>query len=316
MSHQRALLIANPASHSVALRGAVLAQVARARPDLPFLWLRDFADLPDFLSAYPARAVFVEGGDGTLEAVTSALTAQGAEMPLIGVLPGGRTNLAHHVLGLRKPRPEAVAARIAELAAERPGEMAAQRLLRVSGGGLAAPRAGLLLSTGAAARAMLYSQVARETRAARGAGAVLATLARLILAPYSLRHTDGEPLLRPTPIDTDYGGARRFAGGHAFALVTPLPRLSLGLRPWWGRGAEPLAVLHAEWPIRAPRRSALRVLAGFGHEGLAARGLHGFGCARVSFAGPGPVVLDGELLPVTEDAPLTAEPTAPVLFLR
>jgi len=315
MTHPNALLIANPASHSVALRGSLLAQVARARPDLPFLWLRDFADLPDFLAAYPARAVFVEGGDGTLEAVLSALVAQGAEMPLVGVLPGGRTNLAHHVLGLRATAPEAVVARIADLAAERPGEMTAQRLIRISGGGLAAPRAGLLLSTGAAARAMLYSQVARETRAARGAGAVLATLARLILAPFSLRHTDGEPLLRPTPLDADYG-TRRLAGGHAFALVTPLPRLSLGLRPWWGRGSEPLAALHAEWPFSAPRRSALRVLAGIGNDSLAARGLHGFGCAQVRFAGPGPVVLDGEPLPVAADTPLDAKPTAPVLFLR
>lgn len=315
MSAPLALLIANPASHSVALRGAVLAQVARARPDLPFLWLRDFADLPDFLAAYPARAIFVEGGDGTLEAVFSALAAQGADMPLMGVLPGGRTNLAHHVLGLRKPEADAVVARIADLAAERPGEMAAQRLMRVSGGGLATPRAGLLLSTGAAARAMLYSQVARETRAARGAGAVLATLARLMLAPLSLRHTDGEPLLRPTPLHADYG-ARRFAGGHAFALVTPLRRLSLGLRPWWGRGTEPLAALHAEWPLRALRRSALQVLAGLGNDKLAARGLHGFGCAQVRFAGPGPVVLDGERLPITADVPLQAAPTAPVLFLR
>ncbi|PKL98749.1 MAG: hypothetical protein CVV17_09940, partial [Gammaproteobacteria bacterium HGW-Gammaproteobacteria-7] len=32
---------------------------------------------------------------------------------------------------------------------------------------------------------------------------------------------------------------------------------------------------------------------GIGNDSLAARGLHGFGCAQVRFAGPGPVVLDG-----------------------
>jgi len=314
-------LIANPASHSVATRGSVLQQAHARGAPAEFLWLRDFARLPDEIARYGrngVRAIFVEAGDGSLEAVFSAVLAQRAVFavpPMLAILPGGSTNLAHRVLGLRSLGADAVAARIAELAGARPGETRRQRVMTVSGGSLPVARAGFLLSTGAAARAMLYAQARLHGAGARGTAAVVGMLLRIALAPYGLRHLDGLPLLRPSPLDARYGD-RRLAGGHMLSLMTPLPQLSLGLRPWWGRGGAPLVALHADWPVRALRRSLLRVLAGRGDARLEARGLHATGCETATLCGPGPMVLDGELLPVDGQTPLEVGLSEPLLFLR
>lgn len=315
-------LIANPASHAVAARGSVLQVAARqARAGAEVLWLRDFSALPERIAEMGRAGVgtiFVEGGDGTLEAVLSALLARRAAfraMPALAVLPGGSTNLAHRVLGLRETGAQAVAARLAGLAAARPGESVRHPVMVVSGGGLPAPRAGFLLSTGAAARAMVYAQARLHGAGTRGAAAVAGMLLRVLLDPRGLRHIDGLPLVRPTPLDAHFG-ERRFAGGHLLTLLTPLPRLSLGLRPWWGREMAPLVALHGGWPVAALRRTLLRVIAGRGDARLEARGLHAIGCDSARLLGPGPVVLDGELLAVDPHAPLEIGLSEPLLFLR
>lgn len=314
-------LVVNPASHSVATRGSVLQAVHAGCAAAEFLWLRDFAQLPDQIAGFGragVRTIFVEAGDGSLEAVLSAVLARRGAFsapPMLAILPGGSTNLAHRVLGLRDSGADAVAARIAALADARPGETCRQRVMTVSGGGLPAARAGFLLSTGAAARAMLYAQARLHGAGARGTAAVAGMLLRVAVTPYGLRHLDGLPLLRPSPLDARFGD-RHFAGGHMLSLMTPLPRLSLGLRPWWGRGAAPLVALYANWPVRGLRRSLVRVLAGWGDARLESRGLHAIGCETAILCGPGPVVLDGELLPVDERTPLEVSLSEPLLFLR
>ncbi|PKP74470.1 MAG: hypothetical protein CVT84_08285, partial [Alphaproteobacteria bacterium HGW-Alphaproteobacteria-6] len=185
-------LISNPLSHAVARRGAVLEAVAAALPAARFLRLDDFAALDRAVAAMAAAGVTriaVEGGDGTLLAVLSAALAPGAGFarpPEFAVLPGGSTNLAARVLGLRSANPAVLARRLAGEADPGRGgggTLTRQAALCLTGPGLARPLTGFLLSTGSLARAMAFTQRALHRPGRRGSLAVAGAIARFVAAP-------------------------------------------------------------------------------------------------------------------------------------
>lgn len=310
-------LIVNPRSHRVARQGAVLAALRDAAAGARCLELIDFAALDDEVAAMAAAGVtriVVEGGDGTLLAVLSAALAPGAGFarpPEFGVLAGGSTNLAARVLGLRAKTPAALARRLAEPAG---AAMVAQRALAVSAPGLARPAVGFLLSTGSLARAMAYTQRAFHGAGRRGSMAVAGAILRFLAAPEGYRDDDGAPVLRPSRLRAE-GGGQHLDGDHAFSLMTPLARLSLGLAPFWGEAEGPIAMTHAGWPIRGFRRAVLGALTGGSGASLAARGLTSFRGARFEIDHDGPVMIDGELMPAGAGR-LNVTTTPPMTFLR
>lgn len=277
----------------------------------------DFATLDRDIAAMAVAGVsrlIVEGGDGTLLAVLSAALAPGAGFacpPEFGVLAGGSTNLAAHVLGLRAKTPAALARRIAGPVA---GEVVEQRALTVSGPGLARPEVGFLLSTGSLARAMDHTQRAFHKEGRRGSLAVAGAITRFLVAPGRYRDSDGAPVLRPSRLRAEGGGAS-LDGDHAFSLMTSLPRLSLGLMPFWGKGEGAIAMTHAGWPITGFRRVMLKALAGRAGAGLAAHGLTSFRGMYFEIDHDGPVMIDGELLPAGLGR-LSVGATEPLSFLR
>lgn len=303
-------LIVNPRSHRVARQGSLLQEAAAGMPGASVVTLGDFGELEGQLAAMAragVRRILVEGGDGTLMAVMSACHAPGsgfAAMPAIGVLPGGSTNLACKILGLRG-RGSALVARV------RSGEAVEvrQRALRVDTG-RGAPLLGFLLSTGSLPRAMLYVQRAFHGPGRRGSLAVAGAILRFALAPARYLDRDGLPVLRGSHLRADMAG-QGIEGLHAFSLMTPLPRLSLGLNPFWGKGPGGIAMTHAGWPQPRFRRTLVRALFGMGGPGL-----DSWRSDAVDLQHDGPVMMDGEVLDLGPEGRARVTLTEPLRFLR
>ena len=315
-------LIVNPGSHAVARRGAMLEAAALELPEASYLMLDDFADLQGHirhLAQNGIEKIFIEGGDGTLLAVLSACLAPEAgfkTLPEFAILPGGSTNLAARSFGFRGKNVDTLTRRIAALAHEvEPPRRETHRALKIESAALPRPAIGFVLSTGTLARAMLYAQREFHGEGQRGSRTILKAIWQFLIAPQKYRDTDGAPLLRASDLSVKGTGVA-LAGPHALALITALPRLSLGLRPFWGTGAGGIALTHAAWPIKGFRRAMAKVMLHLSGPRLAAHGMTSYRGDRFEITHADPIVVDGEPMPRAEDGRLTVTITEPLVFLR
>lgn len=314
-------LIVNPLSHSVRRKGSVLSQISSSLPDALLLQIDDFSRLPEqlaHLAADPLTAVFIEGGDGTLQAVLSAWPGLGegrAPLPGFAILPGGSTNLAYKVAGFRSRSPDHLQQRVIAITGGAEMPSSDLRALRVEGTEGGRPQIGMLLSTGSLARAMIYTQKHLHGDGHRGSLAVGEAAARFVLSPERYLDEEGQPILRPGELGVD-SPAFSLRGRHALSLMTTLPTLSLGLKPFWGQGAGAIKYTHAAWPIAGFRRAFLKILAGASGSGMLQHGLNSYCADLIELTCAEPVVLDGEILHLPDNARIRITPTSPIRFLR
>jgi len=315
-------LIVNHRSHAVAKRGAMLEAAALELPEARFLMLDDFAGLTGHIRKMAKNGVekiFIEGGDGTLLAVLSACLAPEAgfkTLPEFAILPGGSTNLAAHSFGFRGKSAGEVTRRIAALANEvDPPRRETHRALRIESAALPSPAIGFVLSTGTLARAMLYAQREFHGEGARGSRTILKAIGQFLIAPQKYHDTDGAPLLRASDLSVKGAGVA-LEGPHALVLMSSLPQLSLGLKPFWGAGAGGIALTHAAWPIKGFRRAMAKVMLHLSGPRLAAHGMTSYRGDGFVLTHADPIVIDGEPIPRAEDGRLTVSITEPLVFLR
>ena len=315
-------LVVNPRSHTVLRKGSVLEAAARNMPDAALVRFDNVGQLESQmtdLARQGVRQVYVEGGDGTLQAVLTASLAPRTGfdvLPDFAILPGGSTNLAYKVFGLKLKTPEAALDYIQQRV--RHGQRLAtvrHQALVIDSASLANPAIGFLLSTGSLARAMVYTQQELHGEGHRGSLAIAGALARLMVWPSRHLGQDGRPLLCPSPL-TATASHFRVEGDHALSLMTTLPTLSLRLRPYWGERTAPIAFTHASWPIRGLHAALLKVMTGQAGRHMIRHGLVSHRVDGVRLEYKGPVMLDGEILPVPEDGLFTVSVTPPIRFMR
>lgn len=314
-------LIVNPLSHTVRRKGSILEQAARRLEGASLVRIDDFARLEQQLRELAAEgpaALFIEGGDGTLQAVLSAwpgFAEGGAQLPDIAVLPGGSTNLAYKVAGLKRRSADDIANFVQSYRADGITTRTSLPALRIESESLPAPLAGMLLSTGSLARAMVYTQKQIHGDGHRGSLAVAEAAARFVLSPEAYLDTDGAPLLRPGDFKAE-SASFRLQGAHALSLMTTLPYLSLGLKPFWGEASGPIALTYAQWPISGFRSAFLKILANATGPEMTRHGLTSYRTDSLTLSCSGPVVLDGEVLQIPADARIRISSTLPIRFLR
>lgn len=303
----QAILISNPKSHAVAVRGSVLAAIADKDSNLVHIEIDQINQLPNQIRKVLRSSedtLFVEGGDGTVDAViTAALLATQVDhvLPKFAILPGGSTNLAYKIFGLKSATPTAVEKAVDRaMSSGQTIDVKRHRAMLIATSDTEDPLVGFLLSTGSVARAMIYTQEnLHDDR--RGILSVGKALLQFGLSPEKAMHSDGEPVIRASKF-VQHG---RDAGGnnavHAFSLLSTFERLSLRLQPFWNRGDHSIGFTRANWPIKNLRRGVMKLAAGRPGETLERHGLESYGCEAMSFECDGPVVLDGELLPIPSD---------------
>ena len=312
-------MISNPLSHSVAKRGSILEIAAAREPDTLFKSLHNFPDLPDMMREFADNridAIFVEGGDGTAMAVITEILSGRSGLPKdtpIALLPGGMTNLAAKVMGVRRAGKGGIRALIASL---REGNLEPHRhdlpLLEICLAEDMQPIYGFFLSTGALPNGIRFCRRELHARGASGSIAVGLTLARLIFGP---RSAEGNVVLRPSDMALETT-AFHAAGSHLFTLATTLPNFNLGIDPFWGTQDAPLRFTHASWPANGLIRAMTGILAGAGSKWMSKRGMESFNIHEALLGYTGDLVLDGEFLSSPPNGKLKVSTTEPAVFIR
>ena len=312
-------MITNPLSHSVSKRGSVLEVAAAREPDAVFRCLHKFPDLPRILNEFASQnvnAIFVEGGDGTTMAVVTEILSGRSGLPVdtpIALLPGGMTNLAAKVMGVRRAGKGGIRSLLADL---REGKLDERThnlpLLEISLAKGVSPIYGFFLSTGALPNGIRFCRRRLHAAGASGSIAVGLTLARLIFGP---RSPEGNEVMRPSDMALETS-AFHAAGSHLFTLATTLPELNLRIDPFWGEEDAPLRFTHASWPANGLVRAMLGILFGAGNKAMRKRGMESFNIEEALLGYTGDIVLDGEFLSPPSSGKLKISTTAPAKFIR
>lgn len=326
MTARRTCFLINSKSHRVARQGSwLLAAWTGLSPDakagIELFQVEDFSALGTDMSVLAARGFtrfFVEGGDGTVLAVLSAASRVAEAFdatPEYAILPGGSTNLAYKSFGFRAANSHKFARRFSALSSEAAPDAAQQRALEVTCGAWSGPVIGFVLSTGALARAMTYVQREFHGDGHRGSLAVARAICRFLTAPHSYRDRDGAPVLNGSGLKLEAEEVQ-YEGGHGLSLSTSLPRLSLGLNPFWGQGAGGIALTYARWPLVAFRSGLLEALTLRRRGRLGAKGFFSHRLTQMTLRPEAPIMIDGELFEDVVSHEVRVTLTEPLRFLR
>jgi hypothetical protein len=274
-------------------------------------WWRDLAD-PDLIHAEPAtpedllqtlkdfarrevRLLVVDGGDGTVREVLTALPqAYGDSPPAVAVLASGTTNLIAADVGAGRADAGAIAL-LAEIA--RSGRSAAnvQRRATVEVSwpdGSRPPVSGMFVGACAFTRATdLSVGLVREGRVEEGAGVavtLLSSMAQTLVGPERERWLQGDI------IGVARDGGEVVRRPRFLMLATTLHKLMLGIWPFWGEGEGALRYLDIAGSPKKLPVALPAVLRGRPRKWMEAAGYHS-GCAStLDLTLTEPFVVDGE----------------------
>lgn len=306
-----------------------LERVRRFARNCPGLVHREAANpaeiasaLAELIAQEPALLA-VNGGDGTVAAVLTSLyrDVSATPPPPLALLRGGTTNMTAGDLGLTEPLPRALAG-LQRLAESPPAKLPlVQRpILRVElwPGGDA--HYGLFFGAGAIVRGIEYCHAKVHSKGLRdGIAPGICTL-RVLLAmarrdqryveavPIGIRARDRDGASPPGLGEQDY----------YLLLASPLERLFLGLRPYWGaeRGAFYFSALRS-----APVRPLLTLPPLFwgraGALATPANGYHSQKLDQLELDLDGPITLDGEIYQASRArGPVRVSAEDQALFLK
>lgn len=306
-------LVTNPRSGRLRKRRLALA----AGADVVARTFEAGASMAEILADLARREVglvAVDGGDGTLQEMLTALLSGGAfpGLPAVAVLPGGSTNMTAAALGAG-PRRRATILRLCSLAREGRLDpyLRHHPVLKVErGGGEPAERGLFLGAAGICAAIRLYAQRIQR-RGIRGDWSSLATLLA-VLGRLALRGTAG---MGGEPIGVAADGEAGTRQPTTLALATTLDRLVLGSRPFWGVGDRPIRLTTVADPAPGLMRHALRLLRGEG-KGLPPEAYRSRGAHRVELTLERPFTIDGEFFTPLPGQPVVITAGETVPFVR
>jgi diacylglycerol kinase (ATP) len=306
----RAGLIVNPRAGKSSGKGMDLAARLRRNADITVQVIERFEQLPALVDACAADGVtdlFISSGDGTIHAIMTELAERRpfANLPRLGLLPHGTTNLTAADLGFRHHGVEAQAAFITTL---QPADLRQRPTLRAVNPRHGGPRHGMFLGTGAVSEATLLCQRAFNAKGVKGSWATFATLASTVGRsmftapnPDDLTRVD-----RPFPIAVTADGRPVCNGNQLLMMATTLERLILGTRPFWGGHSAPIRTTVIPYPVPSLARWLLPVL--FGGEDRRVPEATISTCASVlDVSAHGSFVIDGEFFDAPVGTPLRIE---------
>jgi hypothetical protein len=278
-------------------RGAGLSATCGSAADLLRAAGSTQAEISRALSSFAKEGVeclVVSGGDGTVQAVLTALHRDRAfsPPPLLALVPGGTANMIAGDVGLRG-RPTAALRRLLAWARdpERPTAMVERPVLRVEPAPGAEPMFGMCFGAGALYHGTRYCVGRLHPVGVRGSFAAALTVVRYVVAVLAGR---GVPSVEVTRTVDDRPAER---GELLLLLATTLDRLLLGVWPFWGTGAGALRFT----AVAAQPRHLLRALPSLlrgrpGRYGTVDSGYVSENAGEVCLTFDGGCTLDGELL--------------------
>ncbi len=310
ISQLRPGLLHNP--HSGANRKGEKA-IDRALQAYPELLRRDIDHPPSIVSALGEFAavgvnlIVVNGGDGTVQAVLTALLHESPfqQAPLLALLHAGSTSMTAADVGLRGKPPRALNRLMRYLEGRGGnGKIVCRQVLRVRTAPIAAPLYGMACGTGAVYQGVkFYHNKLHRLDLRREVGPDLAMLRFL----WALARGD-EELTAPSRLSVSLDGQPERTFMHAGALISTLERLLLGIYPFWGEGDGPLhyTALRSQ-PRRLLRRLPWLLRGRAHHLATPEHGYMSVNVGRVAMRIEGGFMLDGEIFQANPEEPLVVD---------
>jgi len=278
--------------------------------------------VPDALAELAREDVellVVNGGDGTLQHVLTAILGDGAfgrRRPLVAPLRGGRTNMTALDLGASRDPVRGMARLIDAVRDGSIEQRAVERsVLRVEYGRRREVAYGMFFGAGTIYRAIeLVHRVFPQGRAQGVFGATLTTAALLARAGFC-RATDG--VLAPDKLQVALDGETVRGGEFTLAMATTLGRLFAGMRPFWGQGPGNVRFTSLTTGAEGLGRAAPGILAG--RPPSFATEERGFTSRNVDFADLAMqcgFTVDGELVEPEPDRFVTISADDSIPFVR
>ena len=250
------------------------------------------------------RHLVIEGGDGTVRTVMSALLNHYADdqaLPAVSILPSGTTNQIARNLGVKK----------------------ASDIARIHAGGLKAltlplikvtsrdmeTRYGFLFSTGALPHVSRFAQDEFNARGGGGGKAVVGGVLKVFLSDKDTLMPPRKLRLKGRCADTVITQHKGKALG---TIMTTLPSLMLGLYPFWGTEDAPLRLTWAEAESQKLGRTIAGLWAGRKQD-RSLSGYHSHNLDRLSLKTKALAALDGDFIDVSGQK-LKISTSRPVTF--
>ncbi len=312
-------LISNPKSQQNRRGLAIIEQAAKGA-GIEHRVLGDMTDLLPALQDLAAdniELLVVNGGDGTLQAVLTAVLEDRPfdSLPLLAVLPRGMTNMSADDVGL-KGKPDQSLTRLAELwRSESPTQgIVSRHVLRIEKIPNSPVQRGMFFGAGGITRAIEYCQTKVHPWRIEADWASGLTLMGL-LASWMLHGGRSEVVTGQT-IHVSLDNAAESSEELLLALATTLDRLVMKSRPFWHQKGEPLRYTAIAYPPEHLLRSARKVLYGGNERDLPAPCYTSRGAHSIRLRFDGHFTLDGQMFDATADEPLVVSAPDRVDFVR
>lgn len=279
-------------------------------PDDVALALADFA-------GKEVEVVAVNGGDGTVQAVVSAVLKNKPfpKIPLLVVFTSGTTSMIAGDVGMRGAPARALRRLLVwATVGSRNAVILERHVLRVRTSPGQEPHYGMFFGAGGIDQGIRFCREKIESLGLRGELGPGLTLIWFLLTLITGR-TD---YVAPVPVTVHLDGQPPEQHQCLLLIVSTLERLFLGLRPYWGTESGPLKYS----AVSAGPRHLLRVLPslvrGRPHPyGIPQHGYHSSNVHEVRLVLKSGYTLDGELFtPDSKSGPVVLQDAGPVSFLR
>ena len=315
----RIALISNPGSHRNR-RGFAIIEAAAASGGFAHLVLDDMADLSSSLKELAGDEVdllVVNGGDGTLQAVLTALLEDRPfdRLPLLAVLPRGMTNMSACDVGLAG-RPDRALRRLAEV--WRGGglrrSLVSRPVLRLENISDSPAQRAMFFGAGGICSAIDYCRTRVHPRRIKADWAAGLTLMGL-LASWML-HGGRSAVVSGQSVRVSVDDGPETSEELLLALATTLDRLVMRSTPFWHQGGEPLRFTAIGYPPERLLRYARRVLYGGNERDLPPQCYRSRGAHTLRLRYDGRFTLDGQMFHTVADRPLVITAPDRVDFVR
>ncbi len=293
-------------------KGMALAEALRKKPHVKVL--RNFSELHPALVDLAAAGVdelFISSGDGTIQAIATALveTKLFAKLPRLCILSHGTTNLTAIDVGFKHRSIMAQADFIAQGQTKTIKQRHSLKVLNPRG---ESPRHGFSFGAGASAQATRLVQTDFNDKGRKGqAAAFLMMMTALGQALFTKPDPDdNKRVARPCKINAEVDGTALCNGDQLMFLATTLEKQFFSARPFWGGKNGPIRTSAIAYPPPNLLRWLLPIMYGSENRTMPAGAVSLSGDSFTIICAE-PYVMDGEFFDGPIDEPLHVE-TGPV----
>jgi diacylglycerol kinase family enzyme len=297
-----------------------ILDLVRGHPDVAHEETDSASSLPAALARLARRdldLLVINGGDGTLQHALTEILARRAfdRLPVVALLPGGRTNMAALDLGCDRDPVRGLEALLADTRAGRLGSRFVDRpVLRVERDRGRRVECGTFFGVGMIQRAITTThRIFPPGRSQGGLGAGLMTLA---LVTKAIAHPrDG--ILQPDKLQIRVDGETLAGGEYYLAIATTLQRLFWRFDPFWGPGSGPVRFTCVRSDAKRIWAAAPGILRG--RPGRIARPANGYTsrrAERVQMLFDSGFTIDGEIFECRPDEYVTLAGDRRLTFAR